>query len=114
MSCHLSKLSFAAPLVCFDVNYVGNMDEYNSEASWSITPGTCSAGPDVFGEYQDHSQQCCLTAGTYTLNCMDKYDDGWDYAYIEIKGSNYCVDWNNERCKTDGSNCNLKSNQLIV
>ena len=39
-----------------------------------------------------YTEECCLDAGKYTLNCDDSYKDGWHGGFIEIQGKQYCED----------------------
>ena len=40
-----------------------------------------------------YTEECCLDAGKYTLNCDDTYKDGWHGGFIEIQGKQYCEDF---------------------
>ena len=61
--------------------------EYGDESSWTLAD--CSS-EDTYGNYQEYSQQCCLTHGSYTLECKDSYADGWHGGYIKVDGVKYC------------------------
>ena len=66
---------------------------------WTIGP--CSSRQSELGSryrqaYQDNREyefDCFLPAGTYDLICEDQYGDGWSGAYIEIAGTKYCEDF---------------------
>ena len=46
-----------------------------------------------YADNQEFTIECCQPAGTYELDCKDKYQDGWHGAYIEIGGTEYCKDF---------------------
>ena len=58
-----------------------------NDNTWKL--GTCSSSK-TYESLKEYSEQCCLTPGTYTLECQDSYGDGWNGGFIEIQGSNYC------------------------
>ena len=64
--------------------------DYGEEISWTL--GNCTSG-QTYGNDQSYEEDCCLHPGTYTLTCEDSYGDGWNGAYIEIKGTQYCDDF---------------------
>merc|ERR1719412_2363516 len=41
--------------------------------------------------YSALKTRCKLKAGTYTLECKDKYGEGWGGGYLKIKGKKYCA-----------------------
>jgi len=68
------------------------------EISWQF--GSCKSPPGygeyIYGKYADHKEftiECCQPAGTYELECMDTYGDGWHGGSIEIGGTEYCKDF---------------------
>ena len=65
--------------------------DYGDEASWTLA--NCSSD-EIYGSYQEYSNQCCLTPGTYTLECMDSYGDGWHGGYIKVDGVKHCESYN--------------------
>jgi len=64
------------------------------EVSWSMG-ASCKGGP--YDNDSLNREQCCLTAGTYTLKCMDSYGDGWQGGSIRVwegqSGTTYCADF---------------------
>ena len=46
-----------------------------------------------YADNQEFIIECCQPAGTYELDCKDKYEDGWHGGYIEIGGTEYCKDF---------------------
>ena len=76
---------------CFDVSLTTKAYAY--EVSWSL--GSCASlyNTNTGLQYTDNkvfSEQCCLSAGEYTLECKDSYGDGWDGGFVEIQGTRYC------------------------
>ena len=61
--------------------------DYGDESSWTLAH--CSSD-ESYGNNQEYSNQCCLTPGTYTLECKDSYGDGWHGGYIEVDGVKHC------------------------
>ena len=61
--------------------------DYGDESSWTLAH--CSSD-ESYGNNQEYSNQCCLTPGTYTLECKDSYGDGWHGGYIKVDGVKYC------------------------
>ena len=61
--------------------------DYGNEISWTLAH--CSSD-ESYGDYQEYRNQCCLTPGTYTLECKDSYGDGWHGGYIEVDGVKHC------------------------
>merc|ERR1711972_348547 len=43
-----------------------------------------------YADNQEFTIECCQPAGTYELDCKDKYKDGWHGGYIEIGGVTFC------------------------
>ena len=72
--------------------------EYGDEVSWSL--GSCDSLDVDYADYTTYDPTCCLTPGTYTLHCIDDYDDGWHGGYIQINGTRYCDDFNHGAEKT--------------
>jgi len=65
---------------------------YGNEFSWEITSSdevVCSGGP-----YDSHAVyevlDCDLDDGSYVLNCIDTFGDGWHGATVTINGVAYC------------------------
>ena len=54
-----------------------------------LVPSTCSSS-QTYEDNTEYSKTCCVTSGTFSLNCKDSYGDGWEGGYIEIQGSKYC------------------------
>ena len=54
--------------------------------------GTCLSD-QTYTDYTEYIEECCLTAGVYTLKCQDSYGDGWHGGFIEIQGTKYCDDF---------------------
>merc|ERR1711962_1240244 len=54
--------------------------------------GSCSS-QQRYGSYENYEEECCQPSGTYTLECMCSYGDGWHGGYIEIDGTRYCDDF---------------------
>ena len=59
-----------------------------------------------YGNYDDYEENCCLTPGTYTLKCKDRFGDGWHGGYIEIDGTKYCEDFRDGSWKSVTVNFN--------
>ena len=76
--------------------------DYGDENSWTLAH--CSSD-ESYGNYQEYSNQCCLTPGTYTLECKDSYGDGWHGGYIKVDGVKYCESYN------DGS---VMTSEIII
>ena len=55
--------------------------------SWSL--GNCSSN-QMFESHMTQTTSCCLTAGNYTLKCMDSGGDGWSGGFITVQGKKYC------------------------
>jgi len=55
--------------------------------------GSCETKAKDFGRYDERYRECCLPAGTHTLECLDSYGDGWHGGYLEIDGERYCEDF---------------------
>ena len=65
---------------------------YGSEMSWSFVSTTGHQCDETsFNGNYDHWRSCLLKPGTYTINCIDSYGDGWHGGYIQIFGVNYCT-----------------------
>ena len=64
---------------------------YGHENAWSL--GTCVSDDGRYRENNVYTEECCLDAGKYTLNCDDSYKDGWHGGFIEIQGKQYCEDF---------------------
>merc|ERR1711936_937770 len=69
---------------CFNVTITTKL--YGHENAWSL--GTCVSDDGRYRENNVYTEECCLDAGTYTLNCDDTYKDGWHGGFIEIKERN--------------------------
>jgi len=70
---------------------------WGKEISWKF--GSCESpagyGENVRGKYgnnREYNIECCQPAGTYELDCKDKYGDGWHGGYIQIGNdeTKYC------------------------
>ena len=77
---------------------------WGKEISWKF--GACQSPPgfgeNINGKYANNKEydiQCCQPAGTYELDCKDKYGDGWHGGSIEIGGTEYCKDFRSGRSK---------------
>jgi len=77
---------------------------WGKEISWKF--GSCESpqgyGENINGKYannQEFTIECCQPAGTYELDCKDKYGDGWHGGSIEIGGTEYCKDFTSGRSK---------------
>ena len=64
---------------------------YGEENSYKL--GSCTNKQEKYGRYTTNFEKCCQPAGTYTLECIDSYGDGWHGGYIEINGTKYCEDF---------------------
>jgi len=73
---------------------------WGKEISWKF--GSCESpagyGENEEGKYGDNQEyniECCQPAGTYELECKDKYEDGWHGGYIQIGNdeTQYCKDF---------------------
>jgi len=73
---------------------------YGNEFSWEITSSdevVCSGGPyDSYAVYE--VLDCDLDDGSYVLNCIDEFGDGWHGGHVTIDGNQYCGEFN----KTNG------------
>jgi len=74
---------------CFNVTITTKL--YGHENAWSL--GTCVSDDGRYRENNVYTEECCLDAGKYTLNCDDTYKDGWHGGFIEIQGTQYCEDF---------------------
>ena len=82
------------------VNLKLTTKDWGREVSWKF--GSCKSpagyGENVEGKYGDNQEyniECCQPAGTYELDCKDKYEDGWHGGYIQIGNdeTQYCKDF---------------------
>jgi len=71
---------------------------WGQEISWKF--GSCQSpkgyGQNIYGKYANYrvyTINCCQPAGTYELDCKDRYGDGWHGGSIEIGGKQYCKDF---------------------
>jgi len=71
---------------------------WGQEISWKF--GSCQSpkgyGQNIYGKYANYREytiNCCQPAGTYELDCKDRYGDGWHGGSIEIGGKQYCKDF---------------------
>ena len=71
------------------VNIMLTTKTWGKEISWKF--GSCESpagyGENVRGKYgnnREYNIECCQPAGTYELDCKDKYGDGWHGGYIQI------------------------------
>ena len=64
---------------------------YGNEYDWSL--GTCSSNQG-YADNMEHTEECCLNAGEYTLKCKNAFDDGWNGGFLTIQGTNYCENFN--------------------
>ena len=78
---------------CFNVTLT--TQKYGRDISWSV--GTCTSNRcyrcnQSYTDYSLFTQECCIGNGTTDalITCTDGYGDGWDGAYIEINGQQYC------------------------
>lgn len=69
--------------------------DFGSEISWTL--GNCEGSS--YSSHSVYESTCCLEDGTYELNCMDAYGDGWNNGYLEIDGSQFCGDFNGNSWK---------------
>ena len=60
--------------------------------SWSL--GSCVSDTS-YRAGQEHTTECCLSYGNYTLKCKDSGGGGWRGGSISIDGSSYCSGFNN-------------------
>jgi len=78
---------------------------YGNEFSWEIT----SSGEVVcVGEaYESNTlyavSYCDLDDGSYVLNCIDSYGDGWHGGHVTIEGNQYCGDFNKSNGEIPGT-----------
>jgi len=77
---------------------------YGNEISWKF--GSCQSPPGYgehrMGKYANNKEytiECCQPAGTYELDCKDKWGDGWNGGSIEIGGTKYCKDFKKGKSK---------------
>ena len=78
-------LTYIDSNICFDTGLTTK--SWGNENSWQL--GSCSSS-QTYGNDNEYTEQCCLTPGTYTLDCKCSYGDGWHGGFIEIQGSKYC------------------------
>ena len=78
--------------------------KYGNEISWKF--GSCQSPPGYgehrMGKYANNKEytiECCQPAGTYELDCKDKWGDGWNGGSIEIGGTKYCKDFKKGKSK---------------
>merc|ERR1719160_904776 len=70
---------------------------WGSEITWTL--GDCSGGP--YDWDSTVTEDCCLTAGEYTLECIDSFGDGWHGATITIDDTTYCGDFTSGYSQTE-------------
>ena len=70
---------------CFEVKLT--TVSFGKEISWTLDSCESNGGYGNNGEY---TQQCCLSPGSYNLECKDSFGDGWNGGYIEVGGIKYC------------------------
>ena len=70
---------------CFDVKLITKTYAY--ENSWTL--GTCQS-KGGYANNNEYVEKCCLSPGSYILECKDSHGDGWHMGYIELDGSKYC------------------------
>ena len=58
-----------------------------AQASWTL--GDCSSN-QVYDDYTQYTEQCCLLPGEYTLRCKGADVSGFQGGYVEIQGNKYC------------------------
>ena len=72
-----------------------NVLTWGNEISYKITNGNgatvCSGGP--FAWHDEHALDCNLEEGSYNLECIDSYGDGWHGGYITIDNKEFCRDF---------------------
>ena len=69
---------------------------WGNEISFTISSPqkvVCSGGP--FEWHDTHPIDCTLDDGSYTLNCIDSYGDGWHGGFMTIDGKKFCEDFRN-------------------
>ena len=82
--------SFLSVKTCVDV--ILTTKEYGNENSWSLGP--CK-GHGGYTDYTTYRQECCLVPSNYSLECIDRYGDGWHGGYVEVQGTRYCENFGN-------------------
>merc|ERR1719331_1039074 len=72
-----------------------NVLTWGNEISYKVTNGNgatvCLGGP--FSWNNEHDLDCQLEVGSYNLECIDSYGDGWHGGYITIDGKEFCKDF---------------------
>ena len=66
----------------------------NQGQDWSWSLGTCSSNQKYI-RYSEYITECCLNPGMYTLKCTltSTLVQGWNGAFIEFEGTQYCKDF---------------------
>ena len=62
--------------------------------------GTCMSQNIPYDSQSNRSEECCLAAGAYSLDCKCSFGDGWHGGYLEIDGVKYCDDFTDGNIKT--------------
>ena len=76
-------------LVCRDVKvktqYGGN------QIKWKL--GSCQS-VQVYQDYREYLQRCCLIGGKYTLTCINSdKPEGWKNGQLLFQGLSFCDDF---------------------
>ena len=77
---------------CFDVKLITKSLAF--ENSWTLDSCQSKGG---YANNNEYVEKCCLSPGSYILECKDSDGDGWHMGYIELDGTKYCESF------TDGS-----------
>ena len=64
---------------------------FGSQVSWKLD--ACVSAMK-YADNKHYFERCCLPTGDYILTCMDSNGDGWNGAFMEIRGYRYCDDFN--------------------
>ena len=94
--------------ICFQIKLITL--SYGSEISWTL--GTCSSDT-TYIDNQEYLQQCCLSPGNYSLQCIDSYGDGWNGGYIEVDSTRHCQNFSSGALMTVDVNWKIGTDRFM-